>query len=76
MSQTPIIDLYERHAEHFDRDHSRSLLAESGAPLMFTSGTSEGEAIGSFSVQRYVPNDPECGEHTVWLAVHFEKVPA
>jgi SAM-dependent methyltransferase len=64
-----------------------------GAPLMFTSGDSEGELVGSyrgeplyhasldtseyrqlllqngFSVQRYVPSDPECGEHTIWLAV-------
>ncbi|MFL5546860.1 MAG: SAM-dependent methyltransferase, partial [Gemmatimonadales bacterium] len=22
-----------------------------------------------FSVQRYVPNDPACGDHTVWLAI-------
>ena len=67
--------------------------AREGAPLMFTSGPSAGEALGSycgeplyhasldpgeyeqllssngFSVQRYVPNDPACGEHTVWLAV-------
>jgi cyclopropane fatty-acyl-phospholipid synthase-like methyltransferase len=68
--------------------------AQPGAPLLFTSGTTEGEAIGSyrgeplyhgsldtaeyrrllatngFSVERYVPNDPECGGHNVWLAVH------
>jgi 2-polyprenyl-3-methyl-5-hydroxy-6-metoxy-1,4-benzoquinol methylase len=68
--------------------------ARPGAPIMFTSGTSEGEVIGSycgeplyhgsletseyehllatsgFSVLRYVPNDPECWGHTVWLAVY------
>jgi cyclopropane fatty-acyl-phospholipid synthase-like methyltransferase len=73
--------------------------ARHGAPLMFTSGTSEGEAVGSycdeplyhasldtteyehllstngFSVQRYVPNDPACGDHTVWLAVYEESAP-
>ena len=74
-------------------DHARP-----GAPLMFTSGTSEGEAIGSycgeplyhasldtveyehllatndFSVQTYVPNDPDCWDHSVWLAVYGESV--
>jgi cyclopropane fatty-acyl-phospholipid synthase-like methyltransferase len=68
--------------------------AHPGAPLMFTTGTTEGEIMGSyrgeplyhasldtaeyerllagnnFSVQRYVPNDPECWDHTIWLAVH------
>jgi len=68
--------------------------AQQGAPLMLTSGTSKGEAIGSyageplyhasldpseyeellstngFSVLRYVPNDPACWEHTVWLSVY------
>jgi cyclopropane fatty-acyl-phospholipid synthase-like methyltransferase len=68
--------------------------AEPGAPLMFTSGTSHGEAIGSyhgeplyhasldrveyqdvlekngFEVCEYMENDPECGEHTVWLAAY------
>ena len=63
-----------------------------GAPLLFTSGPAEGEAIGSyrgeplyhasldpaeyeqlltangFSVQDHILGDPECGEHTVWLA--------
>jgi SAM-dependent methyltransferase len=62
-----------------------------GAPLMFTSGPSHGEAIGSyrgeplyhgsldpseyerllvgngFAVLAHRANDPECGEHTVWL---------
>ena len=65
-----------------------------GAPLMFTSGPDEGEAIGSFCgeplyhaslnaaeyeellgangfmVREYRPEDPECGEHTVWLATY------
>lgn len=60
--------------------------------LMFTSGASEGEAIGSycgeplyhasldrleyeqllatngFSVTAYRTDDPDCGDHTVWLA--------
>jgi SAM-dependent methyltransferase len=73
--------------------------AQPGAPLLFTSGTSEGEAIGSycgeplyhaslnvaeyehllassgFTVERFVPNDPECWDHSVWLAVHGESVP-
>jgi ubiquinone/menaquinone biosynthesis C-methylase UbiE len=66
--------------------------ANPGAALMFTSGTSEGERIGSyrgeplyhasldtaeyeqllssngFTVENHVQNDPDCGEHTVWLA--------
>ena len=66
--------------------------AAPGAPLMFTSGTRYGEAIGcycrealyhgsldreeyerllaanGFEVLAYQANDPECGEHTVWLA--------
>ena len=65
-----------------------------GAPLMFTTGTSAGESIGSyrgeplyhasldaaeyrrllathqFSVRAYVPDDPDCGGHTVWLATY------
>jgi trans-aconitate methyltransferase len=68
--------------------------ASPGAPLLFTSGTSHGEAIGSyhgeplyhasldvveyesllaendFHVTQYVENDPECGQHTVWLATY------
>lgn len=63
-----------------------------GARLMFTSGPSEGEAIGSyhdeplyhaslepaeyrsllaahgFVVNAFVPEDPACGGHTIWLA--------
>lgn len=69
-----------------------AMLSEPGAPLMFTSGGAEGEAIGEyekeplyhasldpgeyerllatngFTVRAHVTNDPECGEHTVWLA--------
>jgi hypothetical protein len=65
-----------------------------GAPLMFTSGAAEGEAVGSyrgeplyhasldpaeyerllisngFSIRAYRADDPECGEHTVWLATY------
>ena len=68
--------------------------ARPGAPLMFTSGPAEGEAIGSyreeplyhaslgpaeyeqllatngFVVRAYVPEDPTCGDHTVWLATY------
>jgi SAM-dependent methyltransferase len=64
-----------------------------GAPLLFTSGPAEGEAIGcyrgeelyhaslhpaeyrrllaenDFSLVHHVADDPECGGHTVWLAV-------
>jgi hypothetical protein len=63
-----------------------------GAPLLFTSGSSEGQTISSyrgdplyhasldpaeyeqlltsygFSVRDHILEDPECGEHTVWLA--------
>ena len=66
--------------------------AAPAAPLMFTSGPAHGEAIGSycgeplyhsslnpaeykrllasngFDVLAYLANDPDCGEHTVWLA--------
>ena len=68
-------------------------LASPGAPLMFTSGTGEGSAIGSycgeplyhgslspteyrrlleengFRVEAHGEEDPDCGGHTVWLAV-------
>jgi cyclopropane fatty-acyl-phospholipid synthase-like methyltransferase len=68
--------------------------AQPHAPLMFTSGSYEGEAIGTFGgdplyhaslspreyeqlltnhgfvVREYMENDPECGNHTVWLAAH------
>jgi SAM-dependent methyltransferase len=87
---------------HLSADDQRGMFpvfgrhAHNGAPLMFTSGTSEGEAIGcyggeplyhasldpseyehllltsGFSVLRYVPNDPDCWEHTIWLAVYGE----
>ena len=76
--------MFERFAQH----------AVPGAPLMFTSGPREGEAIGSyrgeplyhasldrseyesllaangFNVRAFVPDDPDCGEHTVWLATY------
>lgn len=84
---------------HLSGDDQRGMFprfgehARPGAPLMFTSGTSEGVAMGSyhgeplyhasldpgeyrrlllangFAVEMYVPNDPACGEHTVWLSV-------
>ena len=83
---------------HLHMDAQRSMFrrfarhSASGAPLMFTSGTAQAEAIGSyhgeplyhasldpteyerllfengFAVLSYCPDDPECGEHTVWLA--------
>lgn len=67
--------------------------ARRGAPLMFTSGNEAGEAFGTwcgeplyhasldaaeyerllaangFVVRAYVSRDPQCGDHTVWLAV-------
>ena len=87
---------------HLGMDDQRGMFrrfavhARPGAPLLFTSGPSEGEAIGSyrgeplyhssldpaeyeellttngFVVRAYVAEDPECGEHTVWLATHEE----
>jgi len=66
--------------------------AASQAPLLFTSGPGDGEAIGSyageplyhaslsaheyrsllrdngFAVRDHVAEDPQCGQHTVWLA--------
>jgi SAM-dependent methyltransferase len=84
---------------HLHMDDQRAMFARfaahagPGAPLMFTSGTSHGEVIGSyygeplyhaslepeeygqllasngFSVLCHVVEDPECGGHTVWLAI-------
>lgn len=83
---------------HLHMDDQRAMFprvaahAAPGAPLMFTSGPSYGEAIGSyrgeplyhgsldpaeyqrllaangFAILAHVADDPECGEHTVWLA--------
>ncbi|MFW6201086.1 MAG: class I SAM-dependent DNA methyltransferase [Gemmatimonadota bacterium] len=83
---------------HLGMDDQREMFARfaaharRGAPLMFTSGPAEGEAIGSyreeplyhaslgpaeyehllaangFVVRAYVAEDPECGDHTIWLA--------
>jgi hypothetical protein len=85
---------------HLSADDQRPMFsrfavhARPGAVLMFTSGTSEGEAIGSycgeplyhasldpaeyrrllgengFSVLAHREEDPECGDHTIWLARH------
>lgn len=85
---------------HLGMDDQRGMFprfaahARPGAPLMFTSGPAESEAIGSyrgeplyhasldpeeyerllaangFRVREYVAEDPECGEHTVWLATY------
>jgi len=75
-------NMFSRFASH----------AEPGAPLMFTSGPSHGESTGfycgeplyhgsldpaeyeslmatnGFRVLSYVANDPDCGDHSVWLA--------
>jgi cyclopropane fatty-acyl-phospholipid synthase-like methyltransferase len=85
---------------HLGTDDQRGMFsrfashARPGAPLMFTSGPAEGEAVGSyrneplyhaslgpaeykellsrngFEVQAFVPEDPACGGHTVWLATY------
>jgi len=76
--------MFRRFASHALRD----------APLMFTSGTTHGEIVGSyhgeplyhasldaaeyedlleqngFDVREHVEKDPDCGEHTVWLATY------
>ncbi len=70
--------------------------ARPGSPLMFTSGSAEGEVIGEYcgeplfhasldpaeyeqllrrhgyTRRAYCADDPECGHHTVWLAVRDE----
>ena len=75
-------DMFARFASHALR----------GAPLMFTSGPAHGEITGSycgeplyhgsldpaeyesllamngFAVVSYLASDPNCGDHTVWLA--------
>jgi SAM-dependent methyltransferase len=91
---------------HLSPDDQRAVLprlaahCRGGAPLLFTSGPAEGEAIGTcqdeplyhaslapgeyrrllgangFSVVEYVPDDPTCGGHTVWLATRAEEAPA
>lgn len=83
---------------HLTPDDQRAMFlifqahANPNAPLMFTSGTSEGVAMGQFKgeplyhaslepdeyrsllnahgfdVIRYVAEDPNCGDHTIWLA--------
>lgn len=83
---------------HLSADDQRSMFArfaehaQPAAPLMFTSGPTAGEAIGTyrgeplfhasldpaeytrrlrtngFSVRDYQPEDPDCGNHTIWLA--------
>lgn len=85
---------------HLDTDDQREMFqrfarhAQSGAPLMFTSGPAEGEAIGvyceeplyhaslgsaeyeqllvtnGFVVRAHIEEDPQCGEHAVWLATY------
>ncbi|MGK2963245.1 MAG: class I SAM-dependent methyltransferase [Gemmatimonadaceae bacterium] len=83
---------------HLSMDDQRGMFsrfashAKGGAALMFTSGPVEGETIGSyceellyhaslgpveyeqllatngFVVKASVAEDPDCGEHTIWLA--------
>jgi SAM-dependent methyltransferase len=83
---------------HLTEDDQRRMFpvfrahAAAGAVLMFTSGPSAGEAIGTFEGEplyhasldpeeyrallgesafeeiAFVPNDPVCGGHTIWLA--------
>lgn len=85
---------------HLTMEDQRSMFARfaanarNGAPLLFTSGPAEGEAIGSYHgealyhaslspeeyrrvlttagfVERaHRTDDPDCGEHTVWLATY------
>ena len=85
---------------HLDADDQRGMFprfsshAQPGAPLMFTSGPSEGEAIGvcfeeplyhaslspaeykellesnGFVVTSFTVEDPQCGGHTIWLALY------
>ena len=85
---------------HLDADDQRRMFprfsshAQPGAPLMFTSGPNEGEAIGvcfeeplyhaslspeeykellvsnSFVVRSFTAEDPQCGGHTIWLALY------
>lgn len=85
---------------HLSKDDQRGMFrrfashARRGAPLLFTSGATEGEVVGSycaeplfhaslspteyrelladngFMARSHVVGDPECGEHTVWLATH------
>lgn len=82
---------------HLDMDDQRAMFprfaahAAPSAPLMFTTGPSQGEAIGSYAgeplyhasldpaeyedlllangfvVLSHLADDPDCGEHTVWL---------
>ena len=89
---------------HLSMDEQRAMFprlarhACEGAPLLFTSGPSEGEAIGAyegeplyhasldpseyerllassgFTVRAFVPDDPTCGHHTVWLAAYAERL--
>jgi cyclopropane fatty-acyl-phospholipid synthase-like methyltransferase len=85
---------------HLSMDDQRGMFprfashAREGAPLLFTSGPATGEAIGSyceeplyhaslspseyeqllatsgFVLRAHVAEDPDCGEHTVWLATY------
>lgn len=85
---------------HLGMDDQRGMFsrfashAQGGAALMFTSGPEKGEAIGSyceeplyhaslgpaeyeqllaangFVVKACVAEDPDCGEHTIWLATY------
>jgi hypothetical protein len=83
------------HLSHDDQRCMFPIIRRHAAPaavLLFTSGISHGESIGSyrgeplyhaslsapeyvsllesngFAIQAHVPEDPDCGGHTVWLA--------
>lgn len=90
---------------HLGMDEQRALFPRfalyslPGAPLLFTSGPVEGEAIGTYRgeplyhaslgpaeyehllvangylVRAHVPEDPLCGQHTVWLATYDAGLP-
>jgi len=86
---------FHLHMDHQSRMFARfAAHANPGAPLMFTSGTAHGEAIGSyhgeplyhgsldpaeyeallaqngFALRAHQAGDPQCADHTIWLATY------
>jgi hypothetical protein len=57
MCWDAIVDLYERHARDFDRDRGRTLQKKAWLDKFLSRVRPSGVVF-----------DPECGEHTVWLA--------
>ncbi len=85
---------------HLRQDEQRDMFSRftahalPGAPLLFTTGPEDGEAIGTFGgealyhsslapeeyrellvrhgfvLRDSIVNDPDCGDHTVWLAIY------